>query len=143
MRIAVGLLAVAVLLGSLTLSSEASHIGCHTGQAAGFVTIRSDPPSLVTTIPSQFRGDAGFFFRRYNCTGRSAQVRRVDLGVYEIRFPGLQGRLALVSAISEEGISASVHPLEDGVYRVALRGPIQGISELAARRDVAFSIVVY
>jgi hypothetical protein len=48
----------------------------------------------------------------------------------------------VVSAISQEGVSASVQPLESDIYRVALRGPLERDGALV-RRDVAFSLVIF
>lgn len=139
--IAVGFTAVvAAVLASYVRSSIAR--GCRTGEARAFVAIRQDPAYLVGTIPATFTEEAAFFQRRYNCTGQSAAVRRVDEGIYDVRLRGLIPRLALASAISDEGVSASVLPLGNDTVRVALRGPLRG-NAIASRRDVAFSLVVY
>ena len=75
------------------------------------------------------------------CKGGSAQVRRVDEGVYEVRFPQVSARLALVTATSDEGVTSSAIVFGSTV-RVALRGPLHG-PDLMERRDVPFVVVVY
>lgn len=115
---------------------------CIAGSAFGFVALQDEPGYLVGTIPSTFTADSRYFTRRYNCTSRSALVRRSGLGSYDVRFPGLNIRLAVASAISEEAVTASVHPLGDGTVRISLRGPLAG-DDVASRRDVAFTVVVY
>jgi hypothetical protein len=137
--IAIALVLVAVLA---TYGNSASAQRCRSGEAKAFVAIQDDPPYLVGTIPSKFSDDARYFSRRFNCLGQSAAVRRVNLGIYEVRFPDLHPRLALATAISDEGVTASALPIEDGIVRVSLRGPLGG-SDVATRRDVPFSIVIY
>ena len=136
------LVAIAVVVGFFALRSEASHLRCHTGNALGFVAIRSDPAELVGQIPSRFTTDPGYFSSRYNCAGQNVQARRVDQGIYDVRFPGIVVRVAMADAISTEGVSTSVQLLGDGMVRVSLRGPLGG-SDVASRRDVAFNVVVY
>ena len=139
--LAVGVM-IALALGVLALRSEASHLRCHTGNVSGFVALREDPAELVGTLPSRFTADARFFSTRYNCMGRSVQARRVDQGLYEVRFPGVNVKMATADAISQEGISTSVLPITDGIVRVSLRGPLSG-NDVATRRDVAFGVVVF
>jgi hypothetical protein len=134
-------LACLMVVGALALRAEGSHLECHTGQVTGFATIRSQPQYLVGTIPSTFSSRDAFFTARYNCEGRGVHVRRVDQGVYDVRFRGARPRVAIADAISTEGVSSSVQIIGDTV-RVSLRGPLNG-SDVASRRDVAFSVVTY
>lgn len=142
MKVLVAGVIVAAAIGLFALRSDASHLGCHTGNAQGFVAIREDPAELVGTLPSRFTSDPRFFSTRYNCMGRSVQARRVDQGIYDVRFPGVNVRMAIADAISQEGVSTSVQPLTDGIVRVSLRGPLFG-NDVASRRDVAFGVVVF
>ena len=88
MRLVAALVAL-LAIGVLTISSsEAAHLDCHTGNALGFVALKSDPPHLVGTLPARFTANPDFFDTRYNCRGRGVQARRVDLGTYEVRFVG-------------------------------------------------------
>lgn len=135
------LIIIATTIASIGHSASESN-RCPTGQAHGLAAISHDPSYLVGTIPSTFQKNPRYFFQRYNCLGRSAEVRRLDEGVYEVHFPGLRIRLALVSAISDEGVSASYFPVGQGIVRVVLRGPLSG-EPIAQRRDVAFSVVVF
>jgi hypothetical protein len=139
-------LVVALLLGMGLVVGwhEAKGQGpaCQYGRVQGFVSIRNDPEYLIGTVPSQFTGSFRFFQRRYNCTGRRVEVRRVDLGVYDVRFPGLHRRSVVASAVSQEGVSVSAQPFGKDTYRVALRGPIVRENVLV-RRDVAFTIAIF
>ena len=133
-----GVLAV----GFVVSQAQADHLRCHTGNALGFVAIKADPPHLVGTLPGRFTGNPDYFEVRYNCSGQSVHARRVALGLYDIRFPGINPRIAVADAISSEGVSTSVQPLADGIVRVSLRGPLAG-ADVASRRDVPFSVVVF
>lgn len=137
--IAIGLVLVIVLAITTRVGSS---IQCPRGGAQGFVAIKTDPSFLPGTIPARFTDDARYFSRRFNCRGASAQVRRVDLGIYDVRFPKLDPQAVVADALSDEGISSSALPLSDGIVRIVFRGPLAG-SDVASRRDVAFSVVVY
>ena len=135
----VAALALVLLVASY---AESATPACKRGSAQAFVAIQPDPNYLVGTIPSVFNSNPAYFVRRYNCEGRSAFVRRVSLGIYDVRFPGLNPRAVIATAMSDEGVSASAFPLADGIVRIALRGPIVG-NDVMSRRDVPFSVVVY
>lgn len=132
---------IVLLLGTVSYAHAAAPRRCISGRAQAFAAIQKDPPYLVGDIPNHFTSVQHYFSRRYNCKARSAEVRRVDLGLYDVRFPGISSQAVLVTALSDEGVTASAFP-EDGFIRVALRGPL-GNNNLASRRDVAFSLVVF
>jgi hypothetical protein len=139
MKLAVALAIIA--LGTIVFSANASHQRCHTGSVAGFATLRSQPQYLTGTIPSTFASRNTYFVSRYNCKGRGVHVRRVDQGLYDVRFRDVWIRAANADAVSTEGVSSSIQILGDTV-RISLRGPLNG-DDVASRRDVAFSVVVY
>lgn len=142
MRYFLALIGGVLLLGVAVSQTQASHLGCHTGDALGFVAIRADPPYLVGTLPSRFTGMPVFFEARYNCEHKGVQARRIDLGTYEVRFLGLSPHVVLTDALSAEGVSSSSENMGNGTVRVFLRGPLGG-NNVATRRDVPFSVVVY
>lgn len=131
-----------VLLGPLTLSGTTAS-RCATGDALAFAAIRTSPTHLAGQIPSLYTGKARYFGRRYNCTGGGVEVRRLGLGLYNIRFPGLNPRVVLVSALVQEGTSASALPLGDNSIHVVLRGPGVGEDGTLTKRDVPFAIAVF
>lgn len=133
---------VILILGTVSYGTAAPRgPRCTFGRALAFAAIRRDPPYLVGDIPNHFTSDSRYFSRRYDCRGESVEVRRVDLGVYDVRFTGVTSSVVQVTALSDEGVTASAFP-RDGFIRVALRGPISG-NNVATRRDVAFSLVVF
>jgi len=133
---------IAITLALMAGRGAASHLSCHTGDALGWATLRPEPQDIVYSMPHEFTNRPIYFESRYNCKRQSVQVRRLGLGTYEVFFPGLNPRATVVTAISEEGVSASYHNFRDGIVRISLRGPLAG-EDVASRRDVAFSVVVY
>lgn len=133
-------LILALALGTVSYSGAATR--CRTGEAQAFVAIQREPLYLVGTIPSSFTLNQNYFSRRYSCKGNPPAVRRVSLGLYDVLFPGLDPQVVLVTALSDEGVSASVWPVGNGIVRVALRGPLGG-ADVATRRDVPFSVAVF
>lgn len=130
------------LVGLVYVKSEsAAPSACKTGEAQGFAALRWDPIGLVGELDGESQRQR-WFWRRYNCTGRGVSIRRVDRGVYDIEFPGLGYRMAVVSAINQEGTSASVQPFGTGLFRVVLRGPVSE-DRLLQRVDVPFAIAVF
>lgn len=137
------LVAVSLLvLGVADAGAAKNQAPCVYGRVQAFASIRANPPYLVGTIPSSFTNKRSYFSRRYNCKKKGVLVRRVDLGVYDVKFPGLKYRTAVVSAISQEGVSSSVQAFGDYTYRITLRGPLSENNALI-RRDVPFSIAAY
>lgn len=134
-------LALLIALGLIGTSAAVSGPTCVYGRVQGFISIRSDPVYLVGTIPNQFTANADYFARRYNCKRKAPQVRRVDLGVYDVRFSELGNRAPIATAFTD-GVVASVQGLDDGTYRVYLRGPVVQNGVLI-RRDVPFSLAVF
>jgi hypothetical protein len=132
---------VAVTVGRGAGNSSPSPLACQTGAARAWVRIQDDPAYLVGTVPGRFTNDQHYFASRYNCRRSSAQIRRLDLGVYEIRFPGIKIHAVTATSVSDEGVVTSAHVFEDTI-RVSLRGPLVG-NDVLVRRDVPFSIVVY
>ena len=52
----------------------------------------------MANIPDRFTGAGNLFSRKFNCTGKAVQVRRVEAGVFEVRFVGVAGASAVGSA---------------------------------------------
>jgi hypothetical protein len=136
-RIVVGIIVVAVLAIFITYSATgASTHRCGTGTAKAFLVINKEP-FLAGRIPNQYTSSPQYFGRKYNCQGGSIEVKRVDLGTYDVRLEGITARVVHVTAMSAEGVSASALYLGGSVYRVVMRGPGPQL------RDVAFSLAVF
>lgn len=134
MKIAV--FAVVVLLGGILVqSSSAPPTRCKTGESRGFATVKPFPPYRAGQIPGAFSSSPRWFLRRYNCRGGSAEVRHLQTGVFDLRFPGLRVRAVAGVGLSESQMSVGMQPLGD-IVRVRLFS--RGLPA-----DAAFSVVVY
>jgi len=92
---------------------------CQPGAVRGFVSVTGDPTKGIANIGDQFTSAKGSFAQRFNCVGSAAQARRVDTGVYEVRFPGNSSQTAIASAATAETTVQFV----GGVFRVSLWVP--------------------
>lgn len=115
---------------------------CQGGVAKAYATLQNDPGYLVGTIPNKYTDDSIFFTIRYNCRFGSVDIKRVDLGTYDVRFPNLKLFTAVATVVSDNGSYASVQPINGNEFRVVIRGPVSQ-ANVSLRRDLPFSIVAY
>jgi hypothetical protein len=107
---------------------------CANGAVRGIAAVRGTSAGMAN-IPDAFTGSAAIFSRRFNCTGRATQVRRVEAGVYEVRFVGISGASGVGSASGDS--IATVEPSAGGAFRVTVHPA--GRDD---RVDLPFTIVV-
>lgn len=107
---------------------------CANGAVRG-VAVVTGGSSGAANIPGQFSGNAGLFTRRFNCTGRAIQVRRISIGVYEVRFVGNSAPSAVAGGFV--GGYAAAELVSPGVFRVAVYPSGGGDPE-----DRRFTVVV-
>jgi hypothetical protein len=91
---------------------------CATGAVRGIAAVKGDPGPA--NIPDVYSSAKALFSRTFNCAGGAVQVRRVAVGVYDVRFAGNGAESAVVSATSA---LSSVQPMPDGAFRVTLHVP--------------------
>ena len=72
----------------------------------------------IANIGDKFTSAGVVFGRKFNCNRRAIQVRRISLGVFEIRFVGNPASVAVATGIGNA--YAVVDPLPGGVFRVAV-----------------------
>jgi hypothetical protein len=101
----------AFAVGQATLAGQPR---CAQGAIRGLAAVAAS-----SSMPATWTGQ--YLNRKFNCAGKGVQVRRVDAGVYDVRFPGNGSNLALVSAASQ--ISATVTRNPDGSFRVTVFSP--------------------
>jgi hypothetical protein len=92
---------------------------CANGAVRGFATVTGDPSKGMANLPDQFSSASTLFSKKFNCTGKAVQVRRVEIGVYEVRFVG-----NAASSIVANGVglfSASVETISPGTFRVRVQ----------------------
>jgi hypothetical protein len=135
---AVALLALFVALGGSAFAVGKAGkpvVRCGNGSVKGYAAVNLD--SFVGAFPTQYASGANLFDARYDCAGGSPQVRKVSNGVYDIRFPGVTGKTAAVTAFSAHPGVATWSRNSDGSFHVQLLLPSGETS------DFGFSIAVF
>ena len=122
--------AVGERIQSLTVAQQR----CAQGAVRGIATVTGDPNKGIANIPDQFTSSGVLFARKFNCTGKAIQVRRVATGTFEVRFVGNGAQSAVASGAGNT--LAAVERVADGAFRVALHPA--GRDDFA---DFAFTIV--
>jgi hypothetical protein len=90
---------------------------CSQGNVRGVANVTGGPGGAAN-IPGTFTGARSMFTRRFNCTGRAVQVRRLGIGSFEVRFVGNAAPTAFAGGGS--GVQASAERVGAGVYRVSV-----------------------
>jgi hypothetical protein len=92
---------------------------CANGAVKGFAYVKGDPNKVIHNLPQTFTSDPKVFGAAFNCTGRPVQVRR-EGNLFQIRFPGTAGRLAIATGAGPEAgqFWATASPTARGRSRV-------------------------
>ena len=93
---------------------------CQPGAVRGFIAVNGDPQKGIANIGDAFTSARPAVGARFNCAGAAPQARRVNTGVYEVRFPGNAAQVPLASAGAAE---TTVVAIGGGVFRVNLWVP--------------------
>jgi hypothetical protein len=93
---------------------------CQPGAVRGFVAVNGDPAKGIANIGDVFTSARPMVGVRFNCAGAAPQARRVNVGVYEVRFPGNAGQVATASSGAAE---TTIAALGNGTFRVSLWVP--------------------
>jgi hypothetical protein len=104
--------------GSAFAVSQAAQPRCANGAVRGIAAVTGPPGAGMANIPDKFTGTNALFARKFNCAGGATQVRRVNIGVYEVRFAGNGAQTALVTA--GVGYLPALSTVSAGVFRVAI-----------------------
>ena len=123
----------AFAVGERIQSPAVAQQRCTNGAVRGIAVVTGNPSAGMANFSDTFTG-AGFS-RKFNCTRRAVQARRVEAGVFEVRFVGISGASGVGSAAGD--IYATVQAAPDGVFRVTLHPA--GRDD---RVDVPFTIIV-
>ena len=105
-------------------------------RTARSVESRPSPASPVRASRTSPTGSrrSNLFARKFNCTGKAVQVRRVE-AVFEVRFVGVSGASGVGSAVSDDAY-ATVRNRASGAFVVTMHPA--GRDD---RADLAFTIV--
>lgn len=109
---------------------------CTNGAVRGVATVTGVPSQGIANVPDRFVGTGNLFARKFNCTGKAVQVRRVETGVFEIRFVGISGASAVASAFADD-VYTTVRNGSGGSFILTMHPA--GRDD---RVDVAFTVVV-
>lgn len=139
---AIGLIALFFALGGSAFAVQDRAQGpavaqqrCANGSVRGVALVTGIAAQGIANIPDGFTGAGNLFGRKFNCTGKAVQVRRVETGVFEIRFVGISGASGVGSATGDA--VATVQPAPGGAFRVTLHPA--GRDD---RVDIPFTLVV-
>ncbi len=138
--IAVAAIILAFVIGATSLSLGANR--CSTGTVRGFAVVRGDPTIGIGSLPSIFSGQQELFEVRYNCSGKGVLAKRVDEGIYDVWFPSNPAKVAVVSAMNQQAASASVDRIDDGIFRISIRGPVVN-NDILIHRELPFYIAIF
>jgi len=92
---------------------------CTNGAVRGVAIVTGNPAQGIANIPDTFTSANNVYARKFNCTGRAVQARRVDIGVYEIRFVGNSAPSAIGSGVG--AFTATTESLGAGTFRVRVQ----------------------
>lgn len=93
---------------------------CQPGAVRGFIAVNGDPAKGMANLPDQFTSAKPEIGARFNCAGAAPQARRVNVGVYEVRFPGNAAQVASASSGTAE---TTIGYVGGGVFRINLWVP--------------------
>jgi hypothetical protein len=125
----------AFAVGERVQSLAAAQQRCANGSVRGVATVTGNPAQGIANLPDQFTSTPVLFARRFNCTGKAIQVRRTEIGVYEIRFVGNSAPSAIASGIGL--FSATSETLGPGLFRIR----VQNVGR-ADEADGAFMVTI-
>ena len=127
----------AFAVGERIQSSLAAQQRCANGAVRGIAYVTGNPSQGIANIPDSFTSTRSYFARRFNCTGKATQVRRVEMGVYEVRFVGVGVSGASGVGSGTGDTYATVEPAAGGAFKVTLHPA--GRDD---RVDTPFTVVV-
>ncbi len=107
---------------------------CANGAVRGIAVVTGIASQGIANFPDKFTSANNLFARKFNCTGKGVQARRVEAGVFEVRFVGISGASATGSSVNDA--YTTVEALPGGIFRVIMHPA--GRDD---RADLAFTIV--
>jgi hypothetical protein len=125
----------AYAVGERIQSPSAAQPRCASGAVRGVAVVTGIASQGMANFPDTFTSSGNLFGRKFNCTGRAVQARRVQTGTFEVRFVGISGGSAVASATGDSFASVQAGP--SGVFSVVVHPA--GRDD---RSDLPFTIVV-
>jgi hypothetical protein len=125
----------AYAVGDRIQGAGSTEARCGNGSVRGIAVVTGIPSQGIANLPGNFTSGKAYFGRKYNCAGKAVQARRVEAGVFEVRFVGVSGGSAVASATGDS--VATVQPGANGAFSVIMHPA--GRDD---RSDLPFTIVV-
>jgi hypothetical protein len=125
----------AFAVGERIQSPSVAQQRCANGAIRGIATVTGNPAQGMANVPDKLTAAGILFARKFNCTGKGVQVRRVEAGVFEVRFVGISGASAVASAVVDDSY-ATVRNGTGGSFIVTMHPA--GRDD---RADQAFTII--
>jgi hypothetical protein len=125
----------AFAVGDRIQSPSVAQQRCTNGAVRGVAVVTGVASQGIANVPDTFTAAGNLFGRKFNCTGKATQVRRVEAGAFEVRFVGISTASAVGSASGDA--VATVQAMPGGVFRVTMHPA--GRDD---RVDMPFTIVV-
>ena len=126
----------AFAIGESAQAPSVAQQRCANGAVRGIAVVTGNPSQGIANIGDRFTGAGNLFARKFNCTGKAVQARRVEVGVYEVRFAGIAGASGVGSAVSDDAY-ATVRNGTGGSFLVTLHPA--GRDD---RVDIPFTLIV-
>jgi hypothetical protein len=112
---------------------------CAAGAIRGIVVVAGDELRGMGSIPSSFSGSPSLFNRRWNCSGGAITVRRVETGVFDVRFAGNSANVGVASSALDGAVSVTRNG--DGSFRVTVYSPAAD-QNIDMKVDKPFHLVI-
>ena len=126
----------AFAVGERIQSPSVAQQRCANGAVRGIATVTGIASQGMSNFPDRFTSAASLFSRKFNCTGKAVLARRLEAGVFEVRFVGVSGASGVGSAVSDDAY-ATVRNGAGGSFIVTMHPA--GRDD---RADLAFTLVV-
>lgn len=95
---------------------------CGDGSVKGFAYVRGDPNKGINNLAETYTSAPRVFGARFNCSGKAVQVKRAG-NLFQIRFPGTAGKLAIVTGAGPNAGQFFTTQLPDGSWQITRVGP--------------------
>ncbi len=125
----------AYAVGERVQSPAVAQPRCANGAVRGIAVVTGIASQGIANFPDNFTSAGNLFGRKFNCTGKAVQARRVETGVFEVRFVGISGGSAVASATNDAVATVQAGP--NGTFSVIMHPA--GRDD---RSDLPFTIVV-
>lgn len=136
---AISLLALFFALGgsAFALSNKATpQAACTEGAVRALAEVVGPPSQSAANLPDHYSASTSNLGRHFNCGHGAIQVKRVDRGVYDVKFVGNPAQSAIASAMGPDPAGATVSRQSDGSFQVS-------IGSHSTPEDEAFTIVAF